>query len=100
MLPLEIETGRWVGSPDRACRVCVSGAVEDERHFLMHCKVYQECRDKVAQQIEGQGDSFISLSEQEKFAMLMSGKHGCIAPFIRKCLYLRAGKLKESDCEE
>ena len=39
ILPLELETGRYQGvdRKDRVCRVCGTGAVEDEIHFVFRC---------------------------------------------------------------
>ena len=39
ILPLELEVGRYTGVDKhlRYCRVCETGAVEDEIHFLFHC---------------------------------------------------------------
>src|SRR5690242_13512726 len=41
--PLRIETGRWVGEflEERLCFKCMSGQVEDEKHFLIDCKAYK-----------------------------------------------------------
>ena len=42
VLPLNIETGRFVNQPLelRTCDMCLSGAVEDEFHFLFSCEKY------------------------------------------------------------
>ncbi len=36
IMPLEIETGRWQNKPaeERICKVCESGEVENEFHFI------------------------------------------------------------------
>ena len=36
---LGVEVGRWARRPHstRTCRLCASGAVEDEEHVLLHC---------------------------------------------------------------
>ena len=41
ILPLRIETGRYVGeSPDeRLCKLCNGPAIEDEKHVLLNCTV-------------------------------------------------------------
>ena len=46
IFPLELETGRYQGVKRelRYCRVCVSGAVEDEIHFLFCCRSLKETR--------------------------------------------------------
>ena len=45
---LEIEKGRHLGiSRDlRLCKSCDTKAVEDEIHFLMHCPLYNQLREK------------------------------------------------------
>ncbi len=46
VLPLLIETGRYKDIPRelRICRICDSGAVESERHFLMECNALSDVR--------------------------------------------------------
>ena len=47
-LPLEIETGRMcrVDRLERLCKVCKSGEIEDEVHFLLICKPLQHIREQ------------------------------------------------------
>ena len=42
ILPLRVETGRFqnLDLRDRKCIYCNSGQVEDENHFIFHCKHY------------------------------------------------------------
>ncbi len=42
ILPLEIETARWQNKPveERICKVCDSGEVENEFHFIFSCILY------------------------------------------------------------
>ena len=42
-MSLEIETGRYIGTPrdERLCKVCNCNTVEDEYHFLFSCIAYQ-----------------------------------------------------------
>jgi len=44
--PLQVEVGRWSGRPleERLCRVCITGQIEDELHFLCQCYVYDSLR--------------------------------------------------------
>ena len=46
VLPLKIETGRFLGLSveDRLCQVCDQNAVENEIHFLLHCTLYEDLR--------------------------------------------------------
>ena len=43
---LEIERGQYKQLPvkDRLCKLCKSGAVEDEKHFIFSCKLYSSLR--------------------------------------------------------
>jgi hypothetical protein len=51
---LKIETGRWIKQKeeDRKCMTCMSGEVEDERHFMIDCEMYSDLRDKMYQDIK------------------------------------------------
>ena len=44
-----IETGRYVGEPveRRTCRFCDLVAIEDEKHFLLTCDLYNDIRTYV-----------------------------------------------------
>ena len=46
VLPLRIETGRFIGEKlnQRVCRFCNTDVVEDEKHFLFHCALYNKLR--------------------------------------------------------
>ena len=48
VLPLLIETGRYKDIPRelRTCKICDSGSVESEHHFLMECTSLQEVRSR------------------------------------------------------
>ena len=39
---LEIEQGRWTRTPlnERYCKICTSGKIGDEFHFVMECKTF------------------------------------------------------------
>ena len=55
MLPLKIETGRFLGLnvEDRLCQVCDQNAVENEIHFLLHCTLYDDLRRAMIVKSEG-----------------------------------------------
>ena len=55
-LPLEVEKGRHkkphaVPLNERLCNMCDSGVIEDERHFLMKCSLYNDIRESMFQLI-------------------------------------------------
>jgi len=49
---LHVDTGRFgehsehCSKEDRVCLVCMSGSVEDERHFLFDCPAYSHIRQQ------------------------------------------------------
>ena len=51
---LRIETGRWRKEPEeeRVCKVCITGSVESEAHFLLDCYVYNRLRQSMFKQIK------------------------------------------------
>ena len=51
ILPLRVETGRYVGeAPElRICTFCDRQEVENEQHFLLHCDLYRHIRSNVFQ---------------------------------------------------
>ena len=50
---LEIETGRYkkIPSSSRKCTVCDQNKVEDEMHFLLECKLYENERTQMFKEI-------------------------------------------------
>ena len=46
---LEIELGRHRNIPrmDRVCRICKTGLVETEQHFLLECSAYEDLRHQL-----------------------------------------------------
>ncbi|KAK3092266.1 hypothetical protein FSP39_000496 [Pinctada imbricata] len=59
ILPLRIETGRYSGEPveERICNFCDKNDVEDERHFIFHCSLYETIRNNFLVKIESQNIS-------------------------------------------
>ena len=53
---LRIETGRWKKEreEERVCNVCLCSEVEDERHFILKCPMYQRERMSMYQSIENE----------------------------------------------
>jgi len=51
---LRVELGRWekLDREDRKCLVCVTGQVEDEKHYLLECYVYEREREKLFRNIK------------------------------------------------
>jgi len=53
-LQLRIESGRWNKEleEERVCKVCLTGKVENESHFLLHCYAYDRLRKLMFRQIK------------------------------------------------
>ena len=93
---LEIERGRY-NNPrtpieHRLCTICQE--VEDEKHFLISCKLYQCERRNLFNKIGNLYPYFICFSELEKFVFLMSnGDEQALAwtaKFIHDSMHQRA----------
>ena len=74
VLPLEIETGRYVGKAvaDRLCKVCNMNRVEDEFHFLFDCCMYQGERSKYYVDNVSDIENFMFLSDPDKVKFMLS----------------------------
>ena len=83
ILPIRIETGRYIGeTPEqRLCRFCNMQSVEDEKHFLLHCGLYNNIRENVFQDIL-HTDIFINLNSDEKLTYLLQTYPRKIAKYL------------------
>ena len=76
VLPLEIETGRYAKPKtplsERLCGLCNIDTIEDERHFLLHCPLYDDQRDALFRCAINVNRHFVSLSNEGKFVFLMT----------------------------
>ena len=45
---LEVEKGRHLNIPreERICKICTAGEIENEHHFLVKCKTYDQLKTK------------------------------------------------------
>ena len=75
VLPLCIETGRYqrprLAVEERICKVCNSGEVEDESHFLLRCSLYNIERQGLIEKLP-QPALFSILPDIEKMETLMN----------------------------
>jgi hypothetical protein len=77
---LRIETGRYpntnrdrrLDEHERTCMLCVSGEVEDERHFVLSCVIYKEMREKMFEVLK----EVMLRSENEKIEEMMETDEG------------------------
>ena len=80
----------------RICSLCKSNTtstVEDEKHFLLHCPIYQSARKSLFDFIKTIHRHFLYLSSDDKFHWIMTTENPQIliklAKYVSKCLSLR-----------
>lgn len=85
---LYVETGRHqkpkISREQRFCFSC-SDRVENKFHFLLECNLYTQVRDKFQNYIP----NYLTLSDEEQFLFLMSGKWNGILNYCNVCFDLR-----------
>jgi len=92
VLPLEIETARWRAIPanERLCKLCNSGSVEDESHFVFDCTVYSSQRSYFFDLIEIEHPGFALKTVSDKWRCLMSQNLvNAFAKFVHSIYNLR-----------
>ena len=71
-----IEKGRHIRPKidveERKCNKCDTDTVEDEFHYIITCPHYKEIRKKLFDSIDQRNQQFNSLSNEDKFAYIMS----------------------------
>ena len=92
---LEIEWGRYKKLPvkDRLCKLCNSGAVEDEKHFIFNCKLYSSLRQTYFADVKKSCKNFSCLSQDDQLIWLMTNESDNIivsfSKYIFDCFNLR-----------
>ena len=73
VLPLAIETGRFRSIPleERLCVLCDVNVIEDEKHFLCNCKLYEDIRQTMYDNVSQNYQLFPTLNVDEKFHFLV-----------------------------
>ena len=101
---LSIERGRYLNiqKHNRLCLCCNNGEVEDELHFLIKCKIYNNVRNKLLDKLNrlpSHNTKIKHLSNYNVFKLLNSKSHIILklfANFINECLQIRQNILKGS----
>src|SRR5689334_8213862 len=70
---LRIETGRREKEQvtQRICRVCMSGEIEDEKHFMIDCYAYEDLRSLMFERMF-ENEIERELSREKKWEKVMS----------------------------
>ena len=97
ILPLKVETGRFIGTPIelRLCELCPESEIEDELHFLLHCEHYNEFRQKLFSDIHSITPTFLNYNKVENYRFLMTNPcvTHAVAIFLSKALDKRTSSL-------
>lgn len=94
-MPLRIETGRYstildaetgllrkLNVEERTCNICKQNFVEDEKHFLFTCDVYDEERKNLMDYCQSCHIDFEDLTENEKLKIVINNEWKMAANFI------------------
>ena len=86
---LEIERWRYakpiIPVQERLCRVCLF--LEDERHLLFHCILYDGERRQLLSKIEAKYNGFLSLDIHQMWSFLLSNEDCQCLTWLGKYLY-------------
>ena len=102
ILPIELETGRFrnvkdtntgkfrkVIAEERLCKICNTGLVEDEEHFLIHCPIYTEFRQLLFNICNETLSGFAILCNNDKLIHLMNCDWRPCLEFITEAWFKR-----------
>ena len=73
ILPITVETGRFRKIPlqDRKCTICDLNGVEDEKHFLCICPVFNDKRSTLYTKANTINSEFSTLDMSERFVFFI-----------------------------
>ncbi len=94
ILPIRIETGRFVGlnERDRICEMCNQNEVENEAHFMFSCDLYAHYREELEAAI---GVNLGNLSITDKWESVFQHPHS-LGRFVYNAFQKRREKLYKS----
>ena len=75
-LPIAIETGRYsrptIPLEERKCLFCIQDVIEDEKHFLTNCNLYNDLRSELYNSYSSFIYNFENLDSDSKFSSIMT----------------------------
>ena len=97
---LRIETGRHskpkIDVEERICLYCDCNKIEDEFHFMLECKLYDEERNCLLTKIKSIDSTIVTEDTKQTFIRLMSTKEEkllfSMAKYVTKCFKKREQK--------
>jgi hypothetical protein len=93
-MALHVETGRYNKTPlaERTCVYCKSGNVEDEKHFLLECELYEDIRYDLLKEVVAIYPDFMNHSCLSQYCLLMTTDQ--IQKYLGKVLVLMYNRRK------
>ena len=84
ILPLAIETGRCyrISTENRFCKLCQNENIEDEIHFLCHCKHFYHERLIFFTKLAETGNSILEMSDNDKCLCIMQRNCKEVSMFV------------------
>jgi hypothetical protein len=92
---LNIETGRYknIIRSEKKCTNCSKGDIEDEKHFIVDCPLYENIRVKFFDKVIDLCPNFSYMDTSSKFVWLFTNEHEQVliklGSFIEECFLLR-----------
>ena len=95
---LRIETGRYVGEErqERVCQFCDKNVIENEKHLLISCPLYDKFRIPLYDTIRKYHRNFHDFSDDEKLDVIMKPDTlivGAVASYIYRSVEFRRMRL-------
>ncbi|XP_078346867.1 uncharacterized protein LOC144632140 [Oculina patagonica] len=96
---LRIQTGKYENAgasipvEERKCLVCKENRIEDEQHFLMYCKRYNDVRKELHSIVSQTDPRFVDLTDHEKYLLKLDNY--ATSRIIAKYIFLMFQKRKE-----
>ena len=86
---LEIEIGRYkkLDVKDRLCKICNTGAIEDEQHLLFNCSAYHSLRYSFMEKVGQTCKNFSILSQDAQLIWLMNNETDDIINLFSRYIY-------------
>jgi hypothetical protein len=94
ILPIKVETGRYtnIQIQDRLCEHCVN-LVEDECHFILHCRQNRLGRQILFNKAAGMCHNFLQLDDSEKMSFLFNDMWKDMCSFVKESWVIRQNDL-------
>ena len=87
--PLEIERGRYTRPKtpvtERLCPCC--NAIEDEHHFLLNCRIYDQDRDIMFFKISTKYENICEIESRNRFKFLLTNDDPLVLNALGKIIY-------------